>query len=76
MQEEEKEGDKRRSGSIQTGHGQAKGCRKPGEGWGNEGGNRGSWLWKREEISLPVLVEHSNSTMGQPRPLVSHHYHA
>lgn len=47
--------------------------RKSGEGRGNEGGNRGSWGWKREEIpelsiSLPVLLEHANSCIVQPRP--------
>lgn len=44
---------------------------------GNEGGNRGSCGWKREEISelsisLPVLVGHSNSppsSPGHPQPL-------
>ena len=49
---------------------------------GNEGGNRGSWGWEREGIpelsnSLPVLVEHSNSLLLQPRPppVTPHHYH-
>lgn len=44
-------------------------------GVGNEGGNRGSWGWEREgipelSISLPVLVEHSDSLIPQ-HPLVS-----
>lgn len=57
---EGKEGDERRSGSIQTGHGQAKGSRKPGRG--------------PLSSAFPFLscLNTANSPMLQPP---AHHYH-